>query len=289
MRPNEANVEPNAARDQSILRYYERAMDGHVYIRETVGVFLDTLAEALKAFPAPRLLELGSHAGFITSLIRNRAPQAEILVCDEDESLVALSRRQLADSRVSYHVGPLSEVRPSVDVVVSVARHHHLPHDYLRDLRRIMNAGGVYIVADELCPEYCFGEFAERIAQAKVLDVVGGYLLTTEAEVNAYRASGSIPAPAQALETRRKQALWSWYRYVVDEAVARGYFDIAVGELQSAHDDLITGSEAEHKFSTAVVERQFALAGFRLVSKRSIGAVSEPTRQSMFVYTFTPA
>ena len=66
----------------------------------------------------------------------------------------------------------------------------------------------------------------------------------------------------------------------------RGYFDIAVAELQSTHDDLITGSDAEHKFGPMVVERQFALEGFRQISKQLIGPADDAERQSMFVYEY---
>jgi SAM-dependent methyltransferase len=273
----------------SVFRYYQRAMEGHVYIRETVEALLEAVGRWLPQFPTPCVLELGSHAGFVTSLIRERWPNVSILVCDDDESLVAMSRQRLAGRAIAYHEGPLSELDGSAEVVVSVARHHHLPHDYLADVRRIMKPGAVYLVADELCPEYCFADSAARIEEAKQLEIVGGYVLTCDEEVRDYRATRAIPAAAQALEQQRQRALWRWYRYVVDEAVERGYFDIAASELQSTHDDLITGSDAEHKFSPLIVERQFALAGFRMLSKRSIGPVDDPTRQSMFVYAFGAA
>lgn len=278
----------DVADDQSlgVLRYYERAMAGHVYIRETIEAFLEALHEWLPRYRLPRMLELGSHAGFVTEMIRQRWPAASLSVWDDDEALVGASRRQVADRAVVYHSQPLRELDESVNIVASVARHHHLPHDYLRDVRRILEPGGVYIVADELCPEYCFGEAAVRIREARRLEIVGGYLLTSDEEVREYREMNVIPVLAQTLEAARQRALWRWYRYVVDEAVERGYFDIAAFELQSTHDDLITGSDAEHKFSPLVVERQFALAGFRMLSKRCIGPLDDPSRQSMFVYAF---
>ena len=70
----------------------------------------------------------------------------------------------------------------------------------------------------------------------------------------------------------------------MDRAVDLGYFDIAAAELQSACDDLVTGSDAEHKFGPAVVERELALAGFAQLSKRLIGPLDEPEHQSLFVY-----
>jgi hypothetical protein len=83
--------------------------------------------------------------------------------------------------------------------------------------------------------------------------------------------------------------LWRWYRYVVDEAIERGYYDIAVSELQSTHDDLITGSDAEHKFSATVVEKQVELAGFERRGRRLIGDERTPELQSMFVFEFERA
>jgi hypothetical protein len=165
-----------------------------------------------------------------------------------------------------------------------VARHHHLPHEYLQELGAVLPVGSWYIAADELCPEYCQGEHAERIARAELIHVEGGYVLTNERELRAYQQEGTVPDAAREMEELRRRALWRWYRYVVDEAVERGYFDIAVGELQSTHDDLITGSDAEHKLSPLIVERQFELAGFERVSKTLIGPADEPEHQSMFVY-----
>jgi hypothetical protein len=102
--------------------------------------------------------------------------------------------------------------------------------------------------------------------------------------VKAFQQNGALAPSTLELERRRQIALWRWYRFVVDDAVNRGYVDVAVGELQSTHDDLITGSDAEHKFSPLIVERQFALAGFQRLSKTLIGPAEHPERQSMFVY-----
>lgn len=270
-----------------VAEYYEHALEGHVFIRETVNGFLDVLERRVQCVSgSPKILQLGSHAGILTRWILERCPGVSIVVSDDDDELVAMSRERLTSERVSYHAGPLSALEDEVDVVLSLARHHHLSHDYLLHLPKVMRADSVYVLADELCPEYCEGEHRERIEQAEVIGVVGGYVLTTRAEVQAFNERGTIPPAAVAQEQLRRRALWRWYRYVVDEAVERGYFDIAVGELQSTHDDLITGSQAEHKFSALIVERQFALAGFKQRSKLSIGPPDDRARQSMFIYEF---
>jgi hypothetical protein len=109
-------------------------------------------------------------------------------------------------------------------------------------------------------------------------------VLTSTDDVAAHGRSGTLPLYATELERLRQTALWRWYRYVVDEAVERGYFDIAVGELQSARDDLVTGSDAEHKFSPLIVERQLALAGFEVQERHSVGPSDQPELCSMFVF-----
>ncbi len=273
-------------RDQ-VNEYYRQVMDGHAYIRETIDALLETLDKRIRRLQRPpRILELGCHAGVSTGWILDRWPAAEIVVQDTREDLIAMARERIGEGRVELHLGPVETVTRPVDIVVSIARHHHLPHDYLSSLRHVLGSGGIYLLAEELCPEYCAGEHAARIAAAEALHIVGGYVLTSGAELASYRALGALPAHVLDLEKLRRRALWRWYRFVVDHAVDRGYYDIAVAELQSTHDDLITGSDAEHKFSPLIVERQFALAGFQLLSKQQIGPPDDAERQAMVVYEY---
>ncbi|HWA78519.1 MAG TPA: class I SAM-dependent methyltransferase [Polyangiaceae bacterium] len=277
-------------KQQQLSQYYQRAIEGHVYIRDTLDAAFESLGRRLRALGGfARVLELGSHAGITTEMLLKRWPNLEVVVHDDDAELVALARRRLAGRAVHYHTSALADLAEPVDVVISFARHHHLPHGYLPSVRSVLKPGGVYIVADELCPEYCAGSWASLIEGAELLHVAGGYVLTTRTDADAFVSGGTLPEYAQRLEDRRRIALWRWYRFVVDEAVSRGYFDIASGELQSACDDLVTGSDAEHKFSPLIVERQFVLAGFRLLSKRSLGPANDPERQSLFVYEFATA
>jgi methyltransferase family protein len=285
-----ANAHELPTGSNPVDEYYRRVMDGHVYIRETVEAWLSAIGERVRSLgPRPRILELGSHAGILTQAMLTRWPDLEIVVNDDNQELLELARQRLSDRRVTFHAGPLESLKLSADLVVSIARHHHLPHDYLAKLWPLMREGAVYVLGDELCPEYCTGDLAARIAGAELIFMAGGYVLTSQGEVAAYRESRNIPPPALELEGLRQRALWRWYRFVVDHAVDAGYFDIAQSELQSTHDDLITGSDAEHKFSPLIVERQFALARFERLSKRLIGPVDDPTRQSMYVYEFERA
>lgn len=278
---------PNSANDLTIVRSYERAIEGHVFIRETLDAFFEVVGARLERHGSrPRLLELGCHAGVISKRLLALRADAEVLVADDDSTLVEVARRRLTGQHVRFQ-SQVDETAPrSVDLVASVARHHHLPHDYLPSVRHAMKPNAVYVVADELCPEYCSGEHASRVASAEVIHVTGGHVLTSKADVERHQRTGLIPDYAVELERLRRRALWRWYRFVVDQAVESDFFDVAVTELQSTHDDLITNSDAEHKFSPLVVERQFALAGFRQLSKRLVGPADVPERQSMFVYEF---
>ncbi len=267
--------------------YYRRAVEGHVYIRETLEAIFEAVgARIARLPPQPRILELGSHAGFISEALLQRWPDIDLVVSDENPELVEMARKRLAERNVRFEVGPLGALAGEFDLVVSVARHHHLPHGYLDTVHRVLKADGVYLLADELCPEYCGAAELERIASAEVLELAGGYVFTERADKLAFDRSGAVPDYAVELENRRRRSLWTWYRFVVDRAVEREYFDIAAGELQSARDDLVTGSEAEHKFSPAIVEREFELAGLRRYTKRLIGPPDDPARQAMFVYEF---
>lgn len=268
---------------QDATTYYHHAIEGHVFIRETLDLMFERVAAHAKRCASPRVLELGAHTGFLTERLLRECPHARVVVHDEDAHLVALARQRLGSERVEFHEGPLEAVTGNVDIAVSVARHHHLPHDYAEKLAQLMGPDSTYIVADELCPEYCTGSHATRIRTAPILHFAGGYVLTSTDDVAAHSRSGTLPLYATELERLRQTALWRWYRYVVDEAVERGYFDIAVGELQSARDDLVTGSDAEHKFSPLIVERQLALAGFEVQERHSVGPSDQPELCSMFV------
>jgi SAM-dependent methyltransferase len=280
-------MESDAATFQNVTEYYRRAVEGHVYIQSTFDVLFEVVAERVRLFgPRPRVLELGSHAGFITEALLKRWPGLEIVVNDEDEALVGMAKQRLAGQNVRFDGRPLEALNETFDLVISVAKHHHLVHGYLQTVRELLKPGGVYVLADELCPEYCGGDELALIEQAPVLRIAGGYVFTSEADFQAYQERGTVPPYAAELEDKRRRALWRWYRFVVDEAVERGYFDVAGGELQSARDDFVTGSAAEHKFSPAIVEREFELAGFRPLTKRLIGPNEHPERQSMFVYEY---
>lgn len=103
--------------------------------------------------------------------------------------------------------------------------------------------------------------------------------------MQAYEKEGRLPQSALELERRRQRALWTWYKYVIDYAIARGNMVVALAELQIACDDLTTGFGGEHKLSPLIVERDLELRGFRKLSKQALGA-NKAELQSFFVYEF---
>lgn len=264
---------------------YELMRKGHPFIADTEAAVLEAMTRRREALRRPpRVLELGSGSGVLTQKLTERCPDAEIIAHEEMAEFAPLARERLAGRRVVFHSQPFRSWTEPVDIVLSGGTHHHMPHDYLAHVRTLLEPDGVYILGDELCPEYCHGEHAARLAQAEVLDFSSGYMLTARAEIDAYERDGTVPGHARELEDLRRVALWRWYRFVVDFAVERRQFEVAASELGSAREDLTTGSEFEHKFSAAVVERQLALAGLRPLVKQVIGEHEPPERQSFVVY-----
>lgn len=257
---------------------------GHPYLEETQQRFMPILAARVRTLGRPaRIFEIGCASGVLTRLMLDAFPDAEIVAGEELPELAALARQALAGTRARLFAAPFARWEQPVDVLVSAGSHHHLPHDYLEHAFSIVAPGGCYVMADELCPEYLHGEHAERLARGELVHVAGGHVLVTAREVAAFHADGTLPAAAIAAERLRKRALWRWYRFVVDHAIERDYIDIAIAELKSAHDDLITGSDDEHKYAPSIFERQAALAGFVLHGKHVVGP-ADPALQSFFIY-----
>jgi hypothetical protein len=113
---------------------------------------------------------------------------------------------------VTIYTRPLQTWERPVDIFYSAGTHHHLPHDYLAKVRGLLAPGGVYVVDDEFCPEYCRDEHAKRLERADILHIEGGYVFTNARELAAFKRDGSLPGHVVDLERRRQQALWRWYR-----------------------------------------------------------------------------
>lgn len=235
----------------------------------------------------PVVIEVGCGSGVLSAMLADRIPDAKVVANEIEPNLVELARRRLAKSRTELFSRPFDEWDRPFDILVSWGSHHHLSNVYLNHAKELLSPEGVFILGDEFCPEYCNAEDAARIAAAESIHIAGGYVLTSQAELEAYNTEKIVPPEAIDLERRRQWALWRWYKYVIDYAMARGNLTVVLAELQIARDDLTTGFGGEHKLSPLIIERDFELRGFQRLSKCSLGSDAVEL-QSFFIYEFAP-
>jgi len=257
---------------------------GHVYIADVERLYLELVEHHCRRYEQPRVLEIGCASGISSQRLAEILPHAEVFAQEEYAPFAELARERLRDTRVRLHTESLARLSGSFDVIVSGGAHHHMPDGYLNQVRALLRDNGVFVLADEFCPEYCTPEQLAHIAGAPVIHLANGFVLTSPVEVEDYTSQSLLPARARQMEVRRRRALWHWYRYVVDEAMRGDHVEVAIAELQSAHDDLITGEAAEHKLAPSILERQLALAGFEVQRKHVFGPENDPTLQSVMAY-----
>jgi SAM-dependent methyltransferase len=263
---------------------------GHVYIAEIEELCIALVRRHAQRLARPvTVLEIGCASGITSERLARELSDATIIAHEDHPPFLALARERLRGTRVDLRSGPLSELVDPVDVILSAGAHHHLPAAYLRAARATLRPDGAFVLADEFCPEYCTPDELGHVARAPLIALADGYVLTSAEELSAHERGGALPERAREMEDRRRRALWHWYRYVVDQAMANGHVEVAVAELQSAHDDLVTGEQAEHKLAPSIAERQLALAGFHVARKHVLGPPGDPTLHSMIAYELEPA
>ncbi|MDB4952946.1 MAG: hypothetical protein JWO36_515 [Myxococcales bacterium] len=263
---------------------------GHIYIADIEELCIDLVRKHCRRLGRPvTVLEIGCASGITSQRLARELPEAKIIAHEEYAPFAALATERLRDTRVVLRSEPLSDLREPVDVILSAGAHHHLPSDYLHHARSLLRDDGAFVLADEFCPEYCTAEELAHLSRAPAIHLAHGYVLTSLDEIEQYRRAGTLPARAREMEGRRRRALWHWYRFVVDQAISGGHIEVAVAELQSARDDLVTGEEAEHKLAPSIVERQIALAGFHIARKHVLGPPQDPSLHSMITYELEAA
>lgn len=263
--------------------------DGHPDIAEGDQLIGDLIDRRRKDTGRPlTIMDVGSGSGVLSEQLAERFPDCRVIANDNAPSnadkararLAALPNAEVFDRSFEEWVEPL-------DVVISWGTHHHMPHTYLDQVRSLLQPGGVLIIGDEFCPEYCTAEDAERILSAEVLQVVDGYVMTNNDDITALRETHQLPQWSRDLEERRQRALWTWYKFVIDYALDRDCWLVALAELQITKDDMTTSFEEEHKLSPLLVERELRIAGYAQDAKHVIG--DRPTElQSFYVYEYTP-
>lgn len=265
---------------------------GHVGIEDTdrtlLGVFRE-LFERRGKDTTLRIFDICSGSGFFIRRLSRELPEAsahELIAHEDDPDVLPLLQARLHDSAIRIHVGSFCDWREPIDVLLTWGSFHHMPREYLAHARTLLRPGGLVVLADEFCPEYLTPAMIERVRSAAVIHIANGYVLTSDAELAAYTENGALPAIASEMERARQQALWKWYRHVVDVMMERECLNAALYELRTTRDDLDTAFGSEHKLSPVVAECELAQLGFELVARHVPVSKPTPARDSFFVYVY---
>lgn len=260
---------------------------GHPDIAEGDAVIVQKVTRLQREAGRPlRILEVGSGSGYLVELLHQAMPDAQLIANEFEPALVALARNRFAGTSVTIFDRSFEEWHEPLDVLISWGAHHHLTSpSHLQHAARLLGAAGVLLLGDEFCPDYLEAEDRARIDSAEIVFLAKGHVLTTQMEVASFRASGDIPEWSRRLEQRRRRALWEWYKYVVDYAMARGDDLVVEAELHIAADDLNTSFSDEHKLALAIVRRDLELHGF--IERSAISLRSEPSLASFAIMELT--
>jgi SAM-dependent methyltransferase len=257
--------------------------EGDDYMLQLFGGYLEERKDRIS------VLNVGAGSGYFARQLAEAFSRIDVIAHEDHPDAATELRRRLEGSRVQLFIDDFERWNEPVDVVLSWGAHHHLSRSYLEHTRRILAPGGVLVLGDEFCPEYCRGVHAERIDVASEIFVANGYVVTSPDEIAGFRERGEIPEAARELENLRRRALWRWYQYVIDTALERGCLEVVLYELRAARDDLDTSCGDEHKLSPRIVQRELQLAGFRQRSSYSVGQGEPAELQSFFIYEYVPS
>jgi SAM-dependent methyltransferase len=263
--------------------------DGHPDIAEGDQYIIDAARQLRDRLGRPlRIIDVGSGSGDLSLLLAQALPDCEVIANDIEPNPVAQARDKLASfARASVFDEPFETWDGTADMVISWGSHHHLSHNYLAHVRRVLSPEGLLAVGDEFCPEYLTEADKERLAAAGTIVICDGYIFDRDEDVTTYREYGHLPEWSARLEEARRNALWTWYKFVGDYAVRKGHWPVLIAELGIARDDLITEFEDEHKTSPYLLERELVLNGFTVTRTEVIGD-REPTLRSFVVYLAQP-
>jgi tRNA (cmo5U34)-methyltransferase len=141
-------------------------VDSYLQGRETLIPMLDTMEDLVRRLlqraprPIARFLDLGCGGGAMSSLVRSLTPDAEAVLVDFSEPMLAAARKR-GDGEEAWHVvrGDLGEpgwqqalpVR-SYDAVVSGLAIHHLSTERKRalfiEVHGLLEPGGIFVNMD---------------------------------------------------------------------------------------------------------------------------------------------
>jgi len=263
--------------------------EGHPDIEEGDEHVVNVIRKLRRQLQRPlRVLDVGAGSGHLSWLLAREFQDGMIVANEIAESPITQARSKLAAfSNAQVFGRPFSEWDKTVDAVISWGTHHHLGHGYLDHVRRVLSPDGLLVIGDEMCPEYLTASDQQRLRQAKAIEIVDGYIFDRADDIENYRRTGMVPEWNLALEKARRKALWKWYKFVGDYAVAKDCWTVLITELQIARDDLITNFAEEHKTSPYLLQCELELNGFTITEKAVIGKRA-PELQSFVVYTCNP-
>lgn len=258
---------------------------GHPDISEGDVHIVDTTRDLRESLSRPlRIMDIGSGSGHLSMLLARALSDCEIIANDIAIGPVSQAEEKLAgfpNARVFDQ--PFEKWTETLDVAISWGTHHHMHHSYIEHVDRLLSPDGIFIIGDELCPEYLQSSDMERVNSATMVTIEDGYIFDNEADLYAYRKTGTVPQWSARLEGARRRALWEWYKFVGDYAAECGVWSVLISELRIAADDLVTSFAGEHKTSAFLLERELTLAGFSVIGKAVIGD-RDPALQSFTVY-----
>jgi tRNA (cmo5U34)-methyltransferase len=121
-------------------------------------LFYGTAADvvALREGPVERVLDLGAGTGLMSAAVRDRYPNAELVLLDGSPEMLAHARERLPGSSTATVVADLRDELPEgpFDAIVSALAIHHLEHadkrGLLRRVRERLRDGGVFVNAEHV-------------------------------------------------------------------------------------------------------------------------------------------
>ncbi|MFC7548722.1 class I SAM-dependent methyltransferase [Plantactinospora sp. GCM10030261] len=104
-----------------------------------------------------RILDLGAGTGLLGGAILDRLPDAELVLVDHSDAMLAKARERFAGNpRVTVEVGDIRDPLPAgpFDAVVSGLAIHHLTHEGKQNLfqriREVLTPQGVFVNVEQL-------------------------------------------------------------------------------------------------------------------------------------------